>query len=386
MTTNAGQYALGISAICDYMDVENIFEQYFNDGAEAESKGAISAQIAPPSDPPSEDSLKSSPPSTTRSAAASPQVSSMPYFDESQMEGLWDHFALEDSGGYRANTTQGGSGYMYSTAGGVSVPEIPPLPSVTMATMQPTQVTHQPPVFFKAMVNPPPLQTLVHGYPTNTQTVHGQITPVEDNRQAGIPMFPPHIFNNGSFTGRMDSPPQSRRGSISPQQQQSSRRPRKNSKASRDMDEQAREEKRRRFLERNRVAASKCRQKKKEWMQNLEETARTAQNHSKYLQAAVIQLKDELLLLKQELLKHHGCDCTKIRTYLMQEAEKVVIDQQKRGSEVSTLAKPRQLSITESETSERSEASDINVLGEELDIFADEAMDETSESKVIIST
>jgi len=357
------------------MDEENIFEQYLNDGAETESKGAISAQTTPPSDPPSANSIKSSPPSTTRSAAASPQVSSMPYFDESQMEGLWDHFALEDSGGYRANTTQGGNGYMYSAAGGVSVPAIPHLPPATMTAIQSNQVTHQPPAFFKATVNPP-VQAIVHGYPT--QTIHGQVTPVEDHQQTRIPVFPPDIFNHGSFTGRMDSPPQSRRGSVSPQQQQSSRRSRKNSKASRDMDEHAREEKRRRFLERNRVAASKCRQKKKEWMQNLEETARTAQNNSKYLQAAVAQLKDELLLLKQELLKHHGCDCTKIRTYLMQEAEKVVIDQQKRGSDVPTPVKPRQLSIAESEMSEM---SDMNTLGEELDILADEAMNETTESE-----
>jgi len=314
----------------------------------------------------------------------------MPYFDESQMEGLWDHFALEDSGGYRDNTTQGGNGYMYSTGGG-SVPTMPSLPSVTMATIQPNQVTHQPPSFFnpqkyqqqldKSTINSP-LQTLVHGYPSNTQAVHGQVTPVEDNQQTGIPMFPPDIFNSGSFTARIDSPPQSRRGSISPQQQQTSRRSRKNSKASRDTDEQnAQEAKRRRFLERNRVAASKCRQKKKEWMQNLEETARNAQNNSKYLQAAVVQLKDELLLLKQELLKHHGCDCTKIRTYLMQEAEKVVVDQQKKGSsmvDVPTPIKPRQLSIGESEMSEM---SDMNALGEELDILAGEAMDRTIESK-----
>ena len=379
MTMNAGQYAPGTTY---YMDVENIFEQYFNGGTETDSKGAISAQIAA-SDSPSSNSLHttdSSPPSTTRSAAASPQVSSMPYFDESQMEGLWDHFALEDSGGYRVNTTQGGN--MYSAAGGVSVPAIPPLPSATIATMQLNQVTQQPPQFFspqkyqqlfsKSAINPP-LQTLVHGYPSNTQAVHGQVTPVEDNQQTGIPVFPSNVFNNGLFTGRTDSPPQSRTGSISPQKQQSARRPRRNSKATDDPG--AKEERRRRFLERNRVAASKCRQKKKEWMQNLEETARAAQNNSKYLHAAVAQLKDELLLLKQELLKHHGCDCTKIRTYLMQEAEKVVVGQQQRSSGVSTPTKPRQPSI---EGSVKSEKGEVDVLGEESDV---EAMDEAVESK-----
>lgn len=180
----------------------------------------------------------------------------------------------------------------------------------------------------------------------------------------------------------MDSPPQSRRGSISPQQHLAARRSRKNSKAGRDADEaNAQEAKRRRFLERNRVAASKCRQKKKEWMQNLEENARTAQHNSKYLQAAVGQLKDEVLMLKQELLKHHGCNCAKIKTYLMQEAEKVVVDQQKKSSgitEAQIPVKPRQLSIAESEMSDM---SDMNPLGEELDILADEALESSVEAK-----
>ncbi|KAI9890411.1 MAG: hypothetical protein M1814_004197 [Vezdaea aestivalis] len=78
--------------------------------------------------------------------------------------------------------------------------------------------------------------------------------------------------------------------------------------------------KRNRFLERNRVAASKCRQKKKEWTSNLEGRARELQQEKTQLTLMVSSLKDEMLFLKGELLKHSGCDCHKIRQYLNNEA------------------------------------------------------------------
>ncbi|KAA6408505.1 MAG: hypothetical protein FRX48_07587 [Lasallia pustulata] len=78
--------------------------------------------------------------------------------------------------------------------------------------------------------------------------------------------------------------------------------------------------KRSKFLERNRVAASKCRQKKKEWTSNLESRARELQNSKSQLNIMVGSLKEEVLFLKTELLRHTGCGCTKIRDYLSHEA------------------------------------------------------------------
>ena len=77
--------------------------------------------------------------------------------------------------------------------------------------------------------------------------------------------------------------------------------------------------KRSKFLERNRVAASKCRQKKKEWTSNLETRARELQNGKNQLALMVGSLKDEILFLKGELLRHTGCGCEKIREYLNNE-------------------------------------------------------------------
>ena len=74
--------------------------------------------------------------------------------------------------------------------------------------------------------------------------------------------------------------------------------------------------KRSKFLERNRVAASKCRQKKKEWTQNLETRARELQKNNNSLRMMIESCRQEVLFLKGELLKHGNCDCTNIQDFL----------------------------------------------------------------------
>lgn len=74
--------------------------------------------------------------------------------------------------------------------------------------------------------------------------------------------------------------------------------------------------KRSKFLERNRVAASKCRQKKKEWTQNLENRARELQKNNNQLRMVVDSCRQEILFLKGELLKHSQCDCESIQSFI----------------------------------------------------------------------
>lgn len=80
------------------------------------------------------------------------------------------------------------------------------------------------------------------------------------------------------------------------------------------------EVKRERFLKRNRVAASKCRQKKKEYINGLEERARELTSTRNHLMAYVASLKDEIIALKTEMLKHSNCNCVAIQEYLRREA------------------------------------------------------------------
>ncbi|KAJ2227589.1 hypothetical protein H4R99_006295 [Coemansia sp. RSA 1722] len=77
---------------------------------------------------------------------------------------------------------------------------------------------------------------------------------------------------------------------------------------------------RRRFLERNRIAASKCRQKKKMWIQELERRAEDVTMQNRSLHIAVAQLKEEVMILKNQLLAHRSCGCTAIQQYLQTEA------------------------------------------------------------------
>ncbi|KAH0547536.1 hypothetical protein FGG08_000261 [Glutinoglossum americanum] len=85
--------------------------------------------------------------------------------------------------------------------------------------------------------------------------------------------------------------------------------------------------KRSRFLERNRLAASKCRQKKKEWTKGLEERARNLQNEKLQLQMMVGSLKSEMIYVREELLKHGNCGCKRIRDYLNTEVNALAQNQ-----------------------------------------------------------
>jgi len=89
-----------------------------------------------------------------------------------------------------------------------------------------------------------------------------------------------------------------------------------------DSEDSIAEVKRKKFLERNRLAASKCRQKKKEWANNLEDQARYQAQENKLLRASVTQLRDECLYLKNFLLSmHSGCNCMGVKNYLLKEAQ-----------------------------------------------------------------
>ncbi|KAK6533558.1 hypothetical protein TWF694_002496 [Orbilia ellipsospora] len=81
-------------------------------------------------------------------------------------------------------------------------------------------------------------------------------------------------------------------------------------------------DKRARFLERNRIAASKCRKKKKIMNQRLEDKSRLLVQQNRFLSATLAKLRSDVLRLKQMVLTHHGCGNAPIEQYLQQESEK----------------------------------------------------------------
>ncbi|CAD6444748.1 0420527c-1c9e-451e-a8ba-68e5bfabf963 [Sclerotinia trifoliorum] len=64
------------------------------------------------------------------------------------------------------------------------------------------------------------------------------------------------------------------------------------------------DEKRKSFLERNRVAALKCRQRKKQWLNNLQQKVDTYTNENEALQQRIQQMGHEIIQLRTMLLAH----------------------------------------------------------------------------------
>jgi len=69
-------------------------------------------------------------------------------------------------------------------------------------------------------------------------------------------------------------------------------------------------------LEKNRVAAHKCRQRKKEYINGLEGRAREFSSKNKALKENVAMLREEVLGLKNEVLRHAGCGFWAVDEYL----------------------------------------------------------------------
>ncbi|KAI4230182.1 MAG: hypothetical protein L6R36_000295 [Xanthoria steineri] len=103
------------------------------------------------------------------------------------------------------------------------------------------------------------------------------------------------------------------------------KRSRKNGRSSNSSNRQAsssvEDERRSKFLERNRVAASKCRQKKKEWTQNLESRARELQKENHSLRMMLDSMREEMMFIKDEMLKHTTCGCKQIQSWVHSNAE-----------------------------------------------------------------
>ncbi|KAL0943753.1 bZIP transcription factor [Colletotrichum truncatum] len=84
------------------------------------------------------------------------------------------------------------------------------------------------------------------------------------------------------------------------------------------------DDKRNKFLERNRVAASKCRQKKKEWVSDLQETKQGLESQHAQLQMEYNGLVDEVTRMKNELMSHANCNDPNINLWLENEARRFV--------------------------------------------------------------
>ncbi|KAK1766133.1 hypothetical protein QBC33DRAFT_516042 [Phialemonium atrogriseum] len=84
------------------------------------------------------------------------------------------------------------------------------------------------------------------------------------------------------------------------------------------------EEKRVKFLERNRIAASKCREKKKQFVSELEDTKIDLEAQHAQLQLEYNSLLSEVSGLKHRLMAHAKCNDPNIDSWLSNEARRFV--------------------------------------------------------------
>jgi len=76
-----------------------------------------------------------------------------------------------------------------------------------------------------------------------------------------------------------------------------------------------------RVQERNRIAADKCRMRKKEELARLQFDEQATEQRHKELSSCMNDLNEEILYLKMQLLQHTSCNCTLIQHYIKNEAQ-----------------------------------------------------------------
>ncbi|KAF9113189.1 hypothetical protein BGX27_002030 [Mortierella sp. AM989] len=137
----------------------------------------------------------------------------------------------------------------------------------------------------------------------------GQSMPTMPPGMVAAPQLPKNgvepAFVRGVQRNRMTSEDNSDDSGVSKHSSNSAEKSNRKRSASDDkMDE---EEKRKNFLERNRQAALKCRQRKKQWLSNLQAKVEYLTTDNEHLQTQTAALRDEIIHLKALLLAHKDC-------------------------------------------------------------------------------
>ncbi|KAL9618068.1 MAG: hypothetical protein Q9160_007197 [Pyrenula sp. 1 TL-2023] len=168
-------------------------------------------------------------------------------------------------------------------------------------------------IFFQPKTQPIPPAMANPCLVTNSAMSHyGQITPPMDNS--------PSYNSPPKTTIETNPPPTSKQprkqrktqqtnntASAQSEDQPARRRRTASRKSSAATNGESADDKRNKFLERNRVAASKCRQKKKQWTESLEDDHRNQQSFRRMLIEQKDAAQQEILYLKNMLLTHADC-------------------------------------------------------------------------------
>ncbi|KAK7910947.1 bZIP transcription factor [Apiospora marii] len=196
-----------------------------------------------------------------------------------------------------------------------SAPTDAPMQSeVNFPTWTPANQGHtrqlQVPSAYGSSFEPPGLSS---GSSTTPDTKNSQAVTPENRRGS----------RNVSIQPKTDAvfPPPLPSGPILPPRRRRPRQPKPKPQLS--MEEE--EAKKNKTLERNRVAASKCREKKKDWTKDLEETKIGLESQNSHLQMEYSALVKEVGEIRAQLMTHASCHNANIDKWIENEAKKFVL-------------------------------------------------------------
>lgn len=168
----------------------------------------------------------------------------------------------------------------------------------------------------------------------NTRERLGQITPPDDDLSAKYP-----DDEEEAEQARTTSASKSQRARNAANSRHAKKKARKDSGTTVKSDDNEMEtgdkgdveEKREKYREKNRVAAAKCRAKKKENVDAQEESHRGLSAYNTFLRHTEQSLRDELTFWRTKALQHTDCGCSAVQNYNLGKAHELSISSQMGG-------------------------------------------------------
>lgn len=159
-----------------------------------------------------------------------------------------------------------------------------------------------------------------------TASTHGMLSESPERDTCDHDAMDAEVSTRDDETDRTTAPPQA--ASPGGSERTSSERSKKLSSSRRGrpkivMDPERARRKREQTMEKNRIAASKCREKKKNWMAKMDDRHRDLSTRNEFLKAEIHSLRSAILGLKELAFQHMECGYAPITEYVKAEAKAI---------------------------------------------------------------
>ena len=168
------------------------------------------------------------------------------------------------------------------------------------------------------------LGKFLNSYSGSVDQIYGQVTPPEESDMLNKSLPGAKRADSGvEVAADSSASPRNSSASKTKPSMRSSAKSRRDSRLS--DDDVIGDVKKEKYREKNRVAAAKCRAKKKEHVDGLEDNHRTQSALNIALKQTEKTLRDELSFWRTQALQHTFCNCRSIQDYNMQKAQNMAV-------------------------------------------------------------